>query len=53
MQQKIVAGGLMTLIIVTLTDGSNQQKYLSNQLTSPQMPPVPISQASEQVLVPT
>lgn len=53
MQWKFVADGLMTLIIVTLSDGSNQQKYLSNQLTYPQMPPVPIPQPSEQVLVPT
>lgn len=41
MQQKFVADGLMTLIIVTLSDGSNQQKYLSNQLTSPQNAPCP------------
>lgn len=35
MQWKFVADGLRTLIIVTLSDGSNQQKYLSNQLTYP------------------
>lgn len=31
----------MTLIIVTLSDGSNQQKYLFNQLTSPPNAPCP------------
>lgn len=31
----------MTLIIVTLSDGSNQQKYLSNQLTYPPNAPCP------------
>lgn len=33
------------LIIVTLSDGSNQQKYLSNQLTYPPNAPCPLPSA--------